>query len=58
VQKNADKSADALAEKWQGFDHINGAKTVVLARIMVINNAFLVMIITSYHNHDCQKRRF
>jgi len=31
VQKNADKSADTLAEKWQGFDHINGAKWHVLA---------------------------
>jgi len=24
VQKNAEKSADELPEKWQGFDHING----------------------------------
>jgi len=24
VQKNADKSADELPEKWQGFDRING----------------------------------
>ena len=58
VQKNAEKSADELAEKWQGFDHINGAKMAVLARIMVINNDYLVMIITSYHNHESKKRRF
>jgi len=58
VQKSAEKSADELPEKWQGFDHINGAKMAVLARIMVINNAFLVMIITSYHNHESKKRRF
>jgi len=26
VQKSAEKSADELPEKWQGFDHINGGK--------------------------------
>ena len=57
VQKSAEKSADELPEKWQSFDHINGAKMGFLARIMVINNRFTVMLIISYHDHDCQKCR-
>jgi len=57
VQKNAEKSADELAEKWQGFDHINGGKMVFLAWFVVINNRFTVMLIISYQNHDCQKCR-
>jgi len=58
VQKSAEKSADELPEKWQGFDHINGAKMAVLARIMVINNRFTVTIRVTYHNHKHTKHTF
>jgi len=44
-------------QKWQGFDHINGAKMGFLARIMVINNRFTVMTMTVKSAEKRRKKR-